>query len=104
MEKGVSVWLRDADTDEWHRAVVVKLGDPAAAAAGGECQVTLRLTEGPHARAEKTLNVDVHALEDEEVEGVLLANNSDMVGRSFFPSPPPRIYGILSGCSQVLTR
>ncbi|KAF1774616.1 P-loop containing nucleoside triphosphate hydrolase [Phytophthora cactorum] len=65
MEKGVGVWLRDAETDEWHRATVVKL-------------VTLRLTEGPHARTEKTLQIDVQALEEEQIDGVMLANSSDM--------------------------
>ncbi|RLN44545.1 hypothetical protein BBJ28_00019847, partial [Nothophytophthora sp. Chile5] len=74
-EKGVGVWLRDAGTDEWHRATVVRLGEPQSS---GECQVTLRLSEGPQARTEKKLMVDVQALEDEKVEGVLLANSSDM--------------------------
>ncbi|KAG6620175.1 myosin-like protein [Phytophthora cinnamomi] len=76
MEKGVGVWLRDADTDEWHRATVVRLGEPRDGA--DEREVTLRLTEGPHARSEKTLQVDVKALEEEQVDGVLLANSSDM--------------------------
>ncbi|RLN47568.1 hypothetical protein BBJ29_005933 [Phytophthora kernoviae] len=76
MEKGVGVWLRDTDTDEWNRATVVKLSEPQDDS--DERQVTMRLTEGPHARTEKTLAIDVQALEDEEVDGVMLANSSDM--------------------------
>lgn len=77
----MGVWLRDADTDEWHRATVVKLGEPRDGGAN-EREVTLRLTEGPHAKTEKTLQVDVKALEEELVDGVLLANSSDMVRRT----------------------
>ncbi|KAL4176315.1 hypothetical protein KRP22_001267 [Phytophthora ramorum] len=76
MEKGVGVWLRDVDTDEWHRATVVKLGEPQGDS--DEREVKLRITEGPHARSEKTLQLDVQALEDEQVDGVMLANSSDM--------------------------
>ena len=77
MEKGVGVWLRDQETDEWHRATVVQLGEPQDGS--GHRQVTLRASEGPHAKTDKTMVIDVHALENEEVEGVLLANSSDMV-------------------------
>lgn len=72
----MSVWLRDTDTDEWQRATVVNLGEPQDG--DNECQVTLRLTEGPNARSEKTVRIDVRALEEEQVDGVMLANSSDM--------------------------
>ncbi|DAZ97943.1 TPA: hypothetical protein N0F65_006368 [Lagenidium giganteum] len=74
MEKGVGVWLRDAATEEWHRAVVVQIENED----GASCQVRVRLTEGPKARAEQTLSVDIHALENELVDGTLLANSGDM--------------------------
>lgn len=77
MEKGVGVWLRDAETDEWHRALVVKIKDGGDAAK--ECEVTLRLTEGPKARTETSMAIDVLALEEEKIDGVLLANSADMV-------------------------
>ncbi|CEG42859.1 myosin-like protein [Plasmopara halstedii] len=76
MEKGVSVWLRDLELDEWQRATVVKLGEPRDG--DKQREVTLRLTEGPNARTEKTLQIDVQALEEERVDGVMLANSSDM--------------------------
>ncbi|CAH0489064.1 unnamed protein product [Peronospora farinosa] len=76
MEKGVGVWLRDVETDEWHRATVVKLGEPQSDS--GKREVTLCMNEGPHARTEKTIPIDVTALEEEKVNGVLLANSSDM--------------------------
>lgn len=85
MEKGVGVWLRDAETDEWHRATVVKLGEPQDDS--DERKVTLRVTEGPHAKTDKTLQIDVQALEEEQVDGVLLANSSDMVSAGVMVMP-----------------
>ncbi|TDH70799.1 hypothetical protein CCR75_005538 [Bremia lactucae] len=76
MEKGVGVWLRDSETDEWHRATVVKLGEPRDQSTAR--RVTLLLTEGPHIRTEKTLEIDIHALEEEKVNDVMLANSNDM--------------------------
>ncbi|CAH0482210.1 unnamed protein product [Peronospora belbahrii] len=76
MEKGVGLWLRDVETDEWHRATVVKLSEPLDNS--DERHVTMRMMEGPHARTDKILQINVKALEEEEVDGVLLANSSDM--------------------------
>ena len=77
MEKGVGVWLRDVEKDEWHRATVVKLGESQSDV--DKREVTLRMNEGPHARTDRTMQIDVTALEEEKVDGVLLANSSDMV-------------------------
>nr|CCA21290.1 myosinlike protein putative [Albugo laibachii Nc14] len=74
MEKGVNVWLRDDQEDDWYRAVVVGLSDSSS----HNCQVRLRVHEGPQARTETTLSLDIHALENEELTTLLLANNHDM--------------------------
>ncbi|KAL0583546.1 hypothetical protein ABG067_006570 [Albugo candida] len=74
MEKGVNVWLRDDQEDAWYRAVVVELSDSSSR----ECQVRLRVHEGPRARTETTLSLDIQALENEELTTLLLANNHDM--------------------------
>uniref|UniRef100_M4B5D7 Myosin-like protein n=1 Tax=Hyaloperonospora arabidopsidis (strain Emoy2) TaxID=559515 RepID=M4B5D7_HYAAE len=76
MEKGVGVWLHDQETDEWHRATVVRLEEPQNDSDARA--VTLRVSEGPHAKTDRTMVIDVQALENEEVDGVLLANSSDM--------------------------
>lgn len=76
MEKGVGVWLRDVERDEWHRAVVVTLDK--ATAPGAARAVSLRLVDGPQARTEKTVHVDVAALESEQATDVLFANSHDM--------------------------
>ncbi|TMW63803.1 hypothetical protein Poli38472_002744 [Pythium oligandrum] len=75
MEKGVGVWLRDAEYDEWFRAVVVKIDHKSP----NESDVSVRLQEGPHARTERVLTIDVQALENEDKPGeLLLANSHDM--------------------------
>ncbi|KAI9922374.1 hypothetical protein PsorP6_001724 [Peronosclerospora sorghi] len=76
MEKGVGVWLRDEKTDEWHRATVVKLSEPHSHS--DEREVTLRVIEGPYEKTERTMQINVKALEEEKAENVLLANSSDM--------------------------
>lgn len=78
MEKGVGIWLRDADTEEWHAAVVVQL-TAVTSDSGALHDVRVRWSEGPNARTEKTLRLDVHAIENEQIEHVMLANNHDMV-------------------------
>ena len=71
----MSLWLRDEKNGGWHRAAVVSIGKQAS----GSCDVQVRITEGPQAKLEKTLSLDVRALENEEVHDIMLANSSDMV-------------------------
>lgn len=78
MEKGVGLWMRDAEGDEWLRAVVVKIAMPPAGGAK-QCEVVVRLSDGPNARKDQTLTIDVAALENEEMHDMLLANSHDMV-------------------------
>lgn len=86
MEKGVGLWMRDAASEEWHRAIVVKFAKSAAQT----CEVCVRYSDGPMARKDQTLTIDVSALENEEIHDMLLANSHDMVrleaSFSFFPT------------------
>ncbi|GLE04861.1 hypothetical protein PINS_up013840 [Pythium insidiosum] len=81
MEKGVGVWLRDTESEEWQRAVVLKVDRVSASASSSasttrECDVRLRLADG---RTERTVRVDVLALENESApQDVMLANSHDM--------------------------
>lgn len=77
MEKGVGLWMRDAASEEWLRATVVKIA--SAPAAGQPQQVVVRLADGPNARTDQTLTLDVAALENEEINDIMLANSHDMV-------------------------
>jgi hypothetical protein len=80
MEKGVTLWLRGEKENEWYRALVVKIG----AREMEKCEVGVRITEGIHSKTERTLDVDIRAIENEKSHDVLLANSNDMVSNHFY--------------------
>ncbi|KAF1332624.1 Myosin-like protein, partial [Globisporangium splendens] len=78
MEKGVGLWMRNGASDEWHRATVVKFTKSAAG-----CEVSVRYSDGPLARQDQMLTVDVAALENEEIHDMMLANSHDMINEIY---------------------
>lgn len=102
MEKGVGLWMRDAAGDEWVRAVVVKItASTGGNGAAKQCEVVVRLSDGPSARTDQTLTIDVAALENEEMHDMLLANSHDMV-RTLLAGNNRWLVSLLCRCANVI--